>query len=90
MFLLQIGELTVGQILEFLLGPFGSLMILIIIIYTGTKRLWVFGWYADELKRRNERLENRIDQISGTTKSIASAAETTAKIAEKKAEVVSE
>jgi hypothetical protein len=49
--------------------------------------MWVFGWYATELSKRNERLENRIDDISGTSKSIVSV---TDKILEGKTEANSD
>jgi hypothetical protein len=79
--------ISVDQLISFLLGPFGTLVLVLLIIYTGYKKMWVFGWYATELSKRNERLENRIDDISGTSKSIVSV---TDKILEGKTEANSD
>lgn len=87
---MNLADLTIGEVLGYLFGPFGTLMICLIIIVTGYKRYWVFGWYAQELKDRNKRLEDRIDKIAGQAKSITSVAEQTASLAEKKAEANNE
>lgn len=73
-----------------LLGPLGTLVLCLVLLWAGHKRMWVFGWYADELRKRNERLENRIDKLAGENKQVTSLAEKTATIAEKKLEVTSE
>lgn len=83
-------ELTLGQILEFLLGPFGTLVLVLLILFAGYKKYWVFGWYATELSQRNERLEKRIDRISNESRAITSVAEKSVSLAEKNAEVASE
>lgn len=38
-----------------LLGPFSSLVLVLLILYGGRARWWVFGWYAAEVvKERDE------------------------------------
>lgn len=67
--------ISTEQIINFLFGPFGTLFLCLLIIYTGYKGHWVFGWYAKELRTRNDRLENRVDQLSGAAKSVTSLVE---------------
>ena len=38
------------DLIRLLLGPGGLLVALIIIIFTGVRKIWVFGWYAKEMK----------------------------------------
>jgi len=38
------------DLLHLLLGPGGLLVALLVIIYTGVRKIWVFGWYAREVK----------------------------------------
>lgn len=52
-------------VVEAILGNLGVLVTLLVIIYGGYKKWWVFGWYAKELSARNERLEQRVERISG-------------------------
>ena len=73
-----------------LLGPLGTLVLTLFILWAGSKGLWVFGWYAKEQRNRIDRLENRIDKLTGENKSVTSIAEKTATIAEKKQEVTIE
>lgn len=78
------------SIVAFLMGPAGTLFLALVIIYTGHKRHWVFGWYATELKERNNRLEQKVDELSGENRRVTSLAEKTAIIAEQKVEVTRE
>lgn len=78
--------MTFQQVIDGILGNLGVLVLLLVILYGGYKRWWVFGWYATELKARNERLENRIDKISGAAKSVTTLAETVTSVAEKTAD----
>lgn len=39
-----------SELIHLLLGPGGLLVALLIIIYTGIKKIWVFGWYAREVR----------------------------------------
>jgi hypothetical protein len=48
---------------------------LIIIVVTGQKKVWVFGWYADELRNRAERAEAQRDQALTTANRAVSVAE---------------
>lgn len=78
--------MTIPELLGHIFGPYGTLFIVLVIIYTGHKKIWVWGWYAKELVDRNNTLENKIDTITGTARSIASTAE---KIADKQTEATS-
>lgn len=84
------GDITLKNIFDAILGNLGTLVVLLVILYGGYKRWWVFGWYAQELKNRNERLENRIDNVSGAAQTVASIADKTATVAAKNVEVTSE
>ena len=43
------------QWVDLLLGPGGLLVALLIIIYTGVRRLWVFGWlYSEKAKEADQ------------------------------------
>lgn len=42
------------NLIPLLTGPGGLLIALLVIIYTGTKKLWVFGWYVKELRADRE------------------------------------
>ena len=44
----------------------GIVGLLILILVGGAKRIWVFGWYADELRARAERAEAQRDRALGT------------------------
>jgi hypothetical protein len=74
------------ELVGYLLGPLGTLFLTLFILYAGYKKWWVFGWYASELKNRNDRLENRIDEVSNAARGVTSIA----KKAIEKAEVTSE
>lgn len=43
-----------AELIRLLTGPGGLLVALLVIIYTGVKKLWVFGWYAKELRADRE------------------------------------
>lgn len=43
------------EILQLLLGPFGTLVLSLVILVTGWKRMWVFGWhYQEEVEEKKE------------------------------------
>lgn len=43
------------DLFRILLGPFSSLVLVLLILYGGRARWWVFGWYAAEVvKERDE------------------------------------
>lgn len=52
------------QLIDLLLGPGGLLVALLIIIFTGMKGMWVFGWYVREL--RDDRDEWKEAALRGT------------------------
>lgn len=79
--------LTTDAVIAFLLGPAGVTFLTFFIIWAGYKKLWVFGWYAQELKTRNERLENRLDKVSGAAQSATTIAEHVTTTALEKTEV---
>lgn len=37
------------EILRLLLGPLGTLVLALVIIFTGVRKVWVFGWQYKEL-----------------------------------------
>lgn len=84
--------MTIQQIIDGILGQVGVLFLLLFILYAGYKRWWVFGWYAKEIAQRNERLENRMDRVLGTSQTATDLANvaTTKLVEGSKAEVSSE
>ena len=44
----------------------GVIGLLILILVGGAKKVWVFGWYADELRARAEKAEQQRDHALGT------------------------
>lgn len=43
------------EILSLLLGPFGTLVLALVILFGGWKRWWVFGWhYRETVEEKNE------------------------------------
>lgn len=61
--------MTVQQIFDAILGQAGVIVILLIVLWSGWRRMWVFGWYARELSDRNDRLEARLDRAVGAAES---------------------
>ena len=61
--------MTVERAIELILGQAGVLVLLIIILYGGFRGWYVYGWYARELRERNERLEARLDRASRVAES---------------------
>lgn len=39
----------------------GIVGLLILIVVGGARRVWVYGWYADELRNRAERAEDKLE-----------------------------
>lgn len=45
----------IDDLLQILLGPFGTLVLSLLILFGGWKRWWVFGWhYSEVAKERDE------------------------------------
>lgn len=43
------------EVLNLLLGPLGTLVLALFILYSGWKRWWVFGWhYKETVEEKNE------------------------------------
>ena len=57
--------MTIERAVELLLGNLGTLFLLLLIIVGGWKRVWVWGWYAQELKERNANLEEKLERAVG-------------------------
>lgn len=55
--------MTIQQIVDGLLGQWGTLFLCLVILWSGYKRYWVWGWYATELKQRNEKTEKRLEDV---------------------------
>lgn len=64
--------MSTEQAISYALGPFGTLFLVIIILVTGYKKFWVFGWYAKELHERNILLEQQLGMLLEETKEIVS------------------
>lgn len=41
-------------LLQILLGPFGTLVLALVILYGGWKKWWVFGWYARAVEEERD------------------------------------
>jgi len=50
-------SLNVGQIVTALTGGNGIIWLLVFIIWSGSKRIWVFGREVDDLRRENEEIK---------------------------------
>ena len=53
-----------AELIRILTGPGGLLVALLVIIFTGMKKKWVFGWYAREI--REDRDEWKEAALRGT------------------------
>lgn len=42
------------QIVDLVLGPLGTLVLSLVIIFTGMKKKWVFGWVYEEKAKENK------------------------------------
>lgn len=63
------------ELLALIFGPFGAIVLSLAIIYTGSRKIWVFGWYAKELEERNKNLENQVVELSRATRRATSLTE---------------
>jgi hypothetical protein len=60
---------TIQTVFDAILGQAGVIVLLLVILWSGWRGMWVFGWYAAELRHRNERLEDRLDRALGAAES---------------------
>ena len=61
--------MTIQTVIDGILGQAGVIVLLLVILWSGWRGMWVFGWYARELRERNERLEVRLDRAVGAAES---------------------
>lgn len=61
--------MTVQTVVDAILGQAGVIVLLLVILWAGWRGMWVFGWYARELRERNDRLETRLDRAVGAAES---------------------
>lgn len=61
--------MTVQSVVDAILGQAGVIVLLLVILWSGWRGMWVFGWYATELRERNDRLEARLDRAVGAAES---------------------
>ena len=64
----------------------GMIALLFLILVGGWKRLWVFGWYADEQAKRIVQLEDRLDRATRVAESGTAAADRATRVAERRSE----
>lgn len=64
----------------------GTIAVLLLIIVGGWKRYYVWGWYADELRRRIDDLERRLDRATRVAESGTLAADRATRLAERSVE----
>ncbi len=74
--------MTVQQILDAILGQAGVIVLLLVILWSGWRGMWVFGRYYDDQSRRIESLEQRLDRALGAGERIASTADRATRLAE--------
>lgn len=74
--------MTLERVSDLILGNLGVLVLLLFILYGGSRGWWVFGWYAKELRDRNTILENRLDRALGTGERLAGSADRATRLAE--------
>lgn len=76
--------MTLQDVYEAILGQLGVLVLLLVILYGGYKRWWIFGWYAKILEDQNKRLEDKIDRALKQSERVTSVAENTVRAIETK------
>jgi hypothetical protein len=60
---------TFERALELVLGNLGVLVLLLLILVGGYRKMWCWGWYVDELHGRILRLERQLDRSTGIAES---------------------
>lgn len=64
----------------------GMVALLFLILVGGWKRYWIFGWYAEEQRKRIDVLEARLERATRAAESGASAADRATRLAERTVE----
>ncbi len=60
--------MTIDEVYKALLGNLGAVVLLLLILYGGYKKWWVWGWYAGELKDRNSEISALLKESLGTAR----------------------
>ncbi len=74
------------QIVDAILGQLGVLVLLLLILWSGYKGMWVWGAYATELRARIDKLEARLDRAERVAERGTGLAQRAAQIAERRTE----
>lgn len=69
--------------LNYLTGPAALLVFLLVVIWTGIKRYWVFGWVYDQALAEVEELKRANRDLRNLGFTAASAAESSVNVAER-------
>jgi len=64
----------------------GMIAVLFLILIGGWRRYWVFGWYAEELAKRINQLEDRLERATRVAESGTAAADRATRVAERRSE----
>jgi hypothetical protein len=64
----------------------GTIAVLLLIIIGGHKRYWMFGWYADELQARINKLESQLERATRAAEHGTVAADRATRLAERQIE----
>lgn len=57
--------MTIQTIFDAILGQAGVIVLLLVILWSGWKGMWVFGRYYEEQRTRIDSLERRLDRAVG-------------------------
>lgn len=76
--------MTFERVIELLLGNLGVLVLLLVILVGGFRGWWVYGWYARELRSRNEKLEDRLERAGKVVETGTGLATRAAQLAEER------
>ena len=68
--------MTLQHVFDAILGQAGVIVLLLVIVWAGWKRIWIFGWYhvemQAELRSQIAKLEARIAQGNSTKPTVGS------------------
>jgi hypothetical protein len=70
-----VDSVTLGEIVN-IASKIGLGSLLIVILYGGARRWWVFGWYYDAKVMECEALQERLDRVAGLTERTVETIET--------------
>lgn len=80
--ILQQAQSTGDQWLTYLTGPMALLIFLLVVIYTGVRKMWVFGWLYDAKSKEAEELKKENLELRKLGFTATSAAERSVSAAE--------